>query len=54
MIDAENENRAEQFSGPATAVGDGCDGIMGTYPFAYEDTSGKYGSELLKSLKNWQ
>ena len=29
---------------PATIVGDGVDGGMGHYPFAYEDTTGKYGS----------
>lgn len=29
---------------PQTRVGDGVDGGMGHYPFAYEDTTGKYGS----------
>lgn len=29
---------------PETKVGDGCDGIMGKYAFAYEDKTGKYGS----------
>ena len=37
-------NAVVSVSLPQTSVGDGVDGGMGHYPFAYEDTTGKYGS----------
>ncbi len=45
----------ESVSLPQTFIGDGCDGVMkgwplsgNEYPFDYEDTTGKYGSGLIK------
>ena len=41
----------EKVALPATKVGDGCDGIAGTFPFAYEDTTGKWGSGKIEAGK---
>ncbi len=45
----------ESVTLPQTFIGDGCDGVMkgwplsgNEYPFDYEDTTGKYGSGLVK------
>lgn len=39
----------ESVALPQTKVGDGCDGIGANFPFAYEDTTGKWGSGKIEA-----
>lgn len=41
----------ESVALPQTKVGDGCDGIGARFPFAYEDTTGKWGSGKIEAGK---